>query len=291
MARGLDHIVHAVRDLDAAAAFYRAAGFIVGARNIHPWGTHNHVVQMPGFFIEVLTVGDDARLHTAAAGGDPLANAFGMFQRDRLREAQGFSMLIGESTDIAADQAALAQSGFSTSPVLPFSRVATLPGGEQATVGFSLAFARDPLSPRTGFALCQQHNPAAFWKPDYQTHANGAVGVNGVVLVADNPTDHHVFLSAWSGVRELHATSAGLTVRTPRGDVDILTPVAMRDRFGIDRTVAGEEASLVALRLGVKDLTQTERLLSATQEIAKHRDALVVSASGATLIFETCNEQ
>ncbi len=30
MARGLDHIVHAVRDLDAAADFYRRLGFIVG---------------------------------------------------------------------------------------------------------------------------------------------------------------------------------------------------------------------------------------------------------------------
>ena len=37
--RPLDHLVLAVRDLDAAAAFYRALGFQVGARNRHPWGT------------------------------------------------------------------------------------------------------------------------------------------------------------------------------------------------------------------------------------------------------------
>ena len=33
MARGLDHLVHAARDLDAAAALYRALRFTVGARN------------------------------------------------------------------------------------------------------------------------------------------------------------------------------------------------------------------------------------------------------------------
>ena len=49
MSRGLDHIVHAVRDLDAAAQFYRRAGFTVGARNKHAWGTENHLVQLPGF--------------------------------------------------------------------------------------------------------------------------------------------------------------------------------------------------------------------------------------------------
>ncbi|MGB8511504.1 MAG: VOC family protein, partial [Pseudolabrys sp.] len=54
MARGLDHIVHAVRDLDAAADLYRRLGFTVGARNKHPWGTYNHIVQLPGFFIELL---------------------------------------------------------------------------------------------------------------------------------------------------------------------------------------------------------------------------------------------
>ena len=30
MPHGLDHIVHAVRDLDAAAEFYTSAGFTVG---------------------------------------------------------------------------------------------------------------------------------------------------------------------------------------------------------------------------------------------------------------------
>jgi catechol 2,3-dioxygenase-like lactoylglutathione lyase family enzyme len=32
MPHGLDHIVHAVRDLDAAAEFYLGAGFTVGAQ-------------------------------------------------------------------------------------------------------------------------------------------------------------------------------------------------------------------------------------------------------------------
>ena len=62
MARGLDHIVHAVRDLNAAADLYRRLGFTVGARNKHPWGTYNHIVQLPGFFIELLTLGEPEKL-------------------------------------------------------------------------------------------------------------------------------------------------------------------------------------------------------------------------------------
>ena len=62
MPRGLDHIVHAVHDLDAAAAFYARAGFTVGTRNIHPWGTHNRIVQLPGFFIELLSVAEPEKI-------------------------------------------------------------------------------------------------------------------------------------------------------------------------------------------------------------------------------------
>jgi len=56
MPRGLDHIVHAVADLDHAADIYRALGFTVGAENQHPWGTTNRIVQLPGCFVELLAI-------------------------------------------------------------------------------------------------------------------------------------------------------------------------------------------------------------------------------------------
>lgn len=285
MARGLDHIVHAVRDLDAAAELYRRAGFTVGARNKHPWGTHNHVVQFPGFFIEVLTVAEPDKLV-----GEGLPQIFGVVNREAIARGDGFSMLILESRDIEADVADFARAGIGASPALPFSRQAMLPDGTATTVGFSLAFARDSLSPRAGFAACQQHNPAAFWKPDYQRHANGALGVAGVVLVADNPTDHHIFLEAFTGVRDLHSSSIGLTARTPRGEVAIMEAVSFRDEFGVLPAVEGEGAALKGLRLAVADLDATERVLRAGGLAPeRHIGRLVLpaqAACGATLIFE-----
>ncbi|MBX9819987.1 VOC family protein [Afipia birgiae] len=285
MPRGLDHIVHAVRDLDAAADFYRRAGFKVGARNKHPWGTHNHVVQFPNFFIEILTVGEPEKLV-----GEGLPQIFGIANRDAIVRGDGFSMLILESTDIEADVADFKTSGIGASRALPFSRQAVLPDGTTTTVGFSLAFARDAMSPHTGFATCQQHNPAAFWKPDYQQHANGASGVLGAVLVADNPADHHIFLNAFTGVRELHASSIGITAPTQRGDVEIMEAVSFRDQFGTAPRLDGEGASLKGLRLAAPDIDATERVLK-SGGVASHRQTgrLVVlpeAAFGATLIFE-----
>ena len=106
MPRGLDHIVHAVRDLDAAADLYRRLGFTVGARNRHPWGTHNQLVQFPGFFIELLTVAEPDKL-----GADGFSELFGRFNQSFLARQEGLSLLILESRDAAADAAAFQAAG------------------------------------------------------------------------------------------------------------------------------------------------------------------------------------
>lgn len=293
MSRGLDHIVHAVRDVDAAAEFYRRAGFTVGARNRHPWGTHNHIVQLPGFFIEILTLAEPELL-----GRDPayaeLSRRFGEFNRDSIARHDGLSTLILESKAIAADISALAQAGIGCSGELRFSRQGQRPDGEAITVGFSLGFARDEVSPHAAFAVMQQHNPQAFWNAAFQTHANGACAIHGVVLVADNPTDHHIFLSAFTGVRELHSTSSGLVARTVRGDVEIIEPVAFRDRFGVEIAAEGGGATLAGLRIGVADLEKLEAI-ARDQAIPLHRrlDTLVIgptTAFGATLVFEAAGD-
>jgi catechol 2,3-dioxygenase-like lactoylglutathione lyase family enzyme len=287
--RGLDHIVHATRDLDAAAEFYRRAGFTVGARNKHPWGTHNHIVQLQGFFIEILTVADPALLDGDREHQE-LARLFGVFNRDAIHRGDGFSTLMLESKAIAADISALAGAGVGCSGELRFSRAGAKADGSGVTVGFSLGFARDASSPHAAFAVMQQHNPTAFWDRDLQSHANTARTVLGAVLVADNPTDHHIFLSAFTGERELHSTSAGVAVRTPRGDVDIIEPVAFRDRYGVTIRAEGEGMTLAGLRLGVARPAALEgcakRSSIALQRQLNARVIAPASAGGATLIFE-----
>jgi hypothetical protein len=289
MSRGLDHIVHAVRDLDAAAEFYRRAGFTVGARNRHPWGTENHIVQLPGFFVEILTVADPALIDRDVDHRE-LAKLFAAFNRDAIARGDGFSTLILESHAIAADVSALAGAGIGCSGELPFSRAGTQADGSKVTVGFSLGFARDATSPHAAFAVMQQHNPQAFWNAKFQSHANGAKAVLGVVLIADNPTDHHIFLSAFTGERELHSTSSGIAAHTPRGDVEIIEPVAFRDRYGVATVADGEGMTLAGLRVGAAGLEIVEKTAHAAG-ITVHRqlNALVIPPSvahGATLIFE-----
>src|SRR3954451_23473311 len=88
--RGLDHLVIGVRDLDVAGAFYERLGFRVGARNRHPWGTENRIVQFPGAFLELVTVGEGASLDPPPPG----IFSFGRFiDRFLAARGEGFAML------------------------------------------------------------------------------------------------------------------------------------------------------------------------------------------------------
>src|ERR1700733_9620819 len=286
MPHGLDHIVHAVRDLDAAAEFYRRAGFTVGARNRHAWGTHNRIVQLRNCYIEILEVAEPDKIAPHGAR----SFSFGAFNRDFLASREGFSMLILNSSNAVEDNAAFEAAGISNSGVFDFGREGTKPDGTPVKLAFSLAFASDPASPNLRFAVCQHHFPENFWDPAFQTHANGTKAVPGAVMVADNPADHHIFLKAFTGVTDLNSSSIGVKARTENGDIEIMEQVAFRGQFGISPEVAGEGMTLPALRFEVADIAPVEAL-HRRNEIASRRHAgrLVIPpdfAHGATLIFE-----
>jgi hypothetical protein len=286
MPHGLDHIVHAVRDLDAAAEFYRRAGFTVGARNRHSWGTHNRIVQLRNCYIEILEVAEPDKIAPHGAR----SFSFGAFNRDFLALREGFSMLILNSSNAVEDNAAFEAAGISNSKVFDFAREGTKPDGTPVKLAFSLAFAVDPASPNLRFAVCQHHFPENFWDPAFQNHANGVTSVPGVAMVAENPSDHHIFLKAFTGERDLNSSSIGIRARTGNGDVEIMEQVAFAGQFGISPAVDGEGMTLNGLRFAVDDLAQAEAW-HRDNGIASQRHAgrLVVPpdvAHGATLIFE-----
>lgn len=285
MAGGLHHIVHAVRDLDATAEFYRRAGFRLGTRNRHPWGTHNFVVQFQGFYIEILALAEPDKL-----GADGLSEHFGRFNREAIARGEGFSMLLRQSAAIDGDVADFARSGIGGAGPLSFTRDATLADGTVATLGFSLAFARVPGCPDVGLAACQEHNGALFWNEALQRHDNRASRLAGVVLTAQDPARYRDVLSAFAGGQQVRSTATGVTATTPRGEIDIVSEIGFSEAFGVGAGRPGEGLRLTGLRLLVPDLAGLEQVLERGPVVAvRHAGRIVVGpdqASGATLIFE-----
>ncbi len=280
MARGLDHIVHAVRDLEAAGAFYERLGFQVGARNRHPWGTHNRLVQFPGFFLEILTVVEPEKVAGAT---------FGAFNQKFLNEVgEGLSALVVEGHDPKGERAALDAAGFGGIPLLEFSRQGKRPDGSDTEVGFKIVFARYPAAKHALFFTCMQTAPENFWSAELQRHPNGTRQIEAAVLVAENPTEHHIFLEALAGVRDIRATSLGLSIPTPRGTIQVMDPSSFNQAFGIE---APKDAGLrlAALVFSVTDLKATRVLLERNGVPAREQAGRLVvgpeAAFGAMIAF------
>lgn len=288
MARGLDHIVHAVLDLDAAAALYRSLGFTVGARNRHPWGTHNCIVQFAGCFIELLTLAEPDRLND---GGFSIL--FGGYTGEFLKHHEGLSLLILESNDAGADAAAFHAAGIAASAVLSFAREGKQPDGATVKLGFSLAFAEDKAAPDIHFAACRQHFPENFWNPAFQKHANGVTGIGGVVVVADDPARHRDFMQAFAGAKAADRagdSDGGFVVATPRGRIEVMTPAAFVASFGVTAPALAHGPRLAAVRFAVADaqvlqdlpeLAGMAGLYAGNATTIGQQDAM-----GAVLIFE-----
>ncbi|MCA3633431.1 MAG: VOC family protein, partial [Methylobacterium sp.] len=61
--RPLDHLVLGTTDLDQLAGEFEALGWRVGARNRHPWGTENRLIQFADeTFLELISVGEGAQV-------------------------------------------------------------------------------------------------------------------------------------------------------------------------------------------------------------------------------------
>jgi catechol 2,3-dioxygenase-like lactoylglutathione lyase family enzyme len=193
--RTIDHLVLAVHDLEDAADFYTRMGFQVGARNRHPWGTENRLIQFRSSFLELITVAEAGQVPPHAPG----FFSFGAFVEDYLTKREGLAMLALDSSDAAADAAQFTREGITGFQPFSFERTGREPDGTQTRVAFSLAFARDDRLPGAAFFVCQQHHPEAFWNPLLQHHPNRANVTAAVTLDAENPEDHAGFLRAFTG--------------------------------------------------------------------------------------------
>jgi catechol 2,3-dioxygenase-like lactoylglutathione lyase family enzyme len=284
--KGIDHLVIAVHDLDAAADLYERLGFKVGARNRHPWGTHNRIVQFPGSFLELITVGDASLIPPHASG----FFSFGAFVADSLKRREGLAMVVLESQDSKVEALAFSRAGIGDFAPFFFERQGVRPDGSPMRVAFTLAFAQDALAPECAFFVCQQHEPQNFWNAALQLHENDATGLAGALMLAENPTDHHIFLEAFTGQRGPRSSSLGLSFSLPRGRLDVLTPQACAALIGDPSLAALREPRFTGFCVTVRDLGRTAARLQA-QGIPALRvgPRIVVPASaafGTAMLFE-----
>jgi catechol 2,3-dioxygenase-like lactoylglutathione lyase family enzyme len=285
--RGLDHLVLPSRNIDEQAAFYSRLGFQVGARNQHPWGTENHIVQFDGSFLELITVREGASPPPHA----PRQFSFGGHVANWLKQSgDGMSMLVLDSDDAKADARSFQQNGIGDFEPFDFARKAKRPDGSETQVAFTLSFCQANVMPALSFFVCQQHYPENFWNASMQRHPNGVTGIQRVIITYDQPQACLSFLTQFSGGKA-QGESNGISIATKRGMISVMTPQNYSARYADDpiSSVAGE-GRFAAVVFDVKALDATAMVLRADQVPFVLNDNRIIIASshafGVTIIFQ-----
>jgi catechol 2,3-dioxygenase-like lactoylglutathione lyase family enzyme len=285
MTRGIDHLVVAVRDLDAGGRFYEQLGFQVGARNRHPWGTENRLIQFPGSFLELITIGEGAAIQER----EQQRYSFGAFVRDYLARREGLAMLVLDSTDGKGDASAFAAQGIGNFEPFFFERSGRRPDGGETKVAFTLAFAEDPHAPHAAFFVCQQHFPENFWNERFQRHPNKAGGIAAVAMASPDPPAHADFLAKFTGASPTRPDGDDLSFPLARGRIDVVTPDDAAEIYG---SVEAEldTAAFVAFSVRVDDVRAQTASLDAGgipyQMIGSRAVVPASAAFGVTIAFE-----
>jgi catechol 2,3-dioxygenase-like lactoylglutathione lyase family enzyme len=169
---GVDHVVITVRDLDAAADLWQRLGFTLAPRGTHSahLGTGNYTIMLGEDYIELLSV------LTPTDYNAPV--------RAFLATREGLERTAFTAVDAGALVQELQARAIAATGPVEFGRPVILADGRETAAKFRTAYW--PVDMRiAGMRLfaCEHLTRAAVWRPELQTHANGATRIAEIEIV------------------------------------------------------------------------------------------------------------
>jgi catechol 2,3-dioxygenase-like lactoylglutathione lyase family enzyme len=284
--RGIDHVVLSVRDLDAAAAFFRRAGFTLTPKAEQPFGTSTHMALLDGNFIDLLGTTAANKIPPHEPGRFSLAAQ----HQDQLQRREGLSLVAMISDDARRDREGFVAGGLRAAEPVDVSRPVTQPDGAEAIVAFTMVVVADPRLGDAQHFIYQIRTPDTFWHATYQDHANGATEVSEIVVVADHPTELAPFYEVLVSPGAVHRVGDALHVNTAQGRIVVLPPAELARRFdGIEIDISVTRPYVAGFQVRSRDLKLVEGCLErGAVPYARHGRAVQIApmdAFGAAIEF------
>jgi catechol 2,3-dioxygenase-like lactoylglutathione lyase family enzyme len=173
---GLDHVVVAVRDLDAAAKTWGRLGFTISPRGLHSahLGSGNYTIMFGEDYIELLGIVMPTE-HNAGT-------------RAFLDSREGLERAAFTTRDAALGVQELKSKGIPATGPMDFSRPVDLPNGGKSEAKFrTMHWPNDERPGGLRIFACQHLTREAVWIPELQHHANTAARLDRVELLAKDP--------------------------------------------------------------------------------------------------------
>ena len=227
----LDHTVINVRfDMDRAEGLFRNLGFFLTERGYHSLGSINHLMMFGTDYLELIGLPAGMENPRADIAEAPL----------------GINGLVFKTADVDETFAHLQALDMAGDPPKAFTRPVKLPDGE-ADASFRTVAVRPGVFPGGRVYYCEHHTPELVWRPEWQSHGNGAMAMpEFVVASADHQREAENFAALLHS--EVAGTGDNLSVALADGKISVLTPGAYGERYGdLASSMAGRASIFGAL--------------------------------------------
>jgi hypothetical protein len=265
---GLDHVVVMVDGIDAAQRQYERLGFQVQPRGFHSkLGTANHLMIFDRDYFEILGIVEPT--------------PFNAERRDWLKDGGGLAnvALATDGADLAFD--AFKAAGLNPDAPLFFDRAVEIAGKTEKAAFRTVRIPKTNM-PVVGFFVCEHITPQFVYRAEWARHPNGARGIAGVTVIAEQPAKWVAELEKYFGVGSVTRDGEGLVANTGTQPIRYLTRQAYLARYpGITPVRPGDHPALLSLR--VDSLAACEALLAknGVKTVKPDTDRLLVPPSEA----------
>lgn len=248
MFTGIDHVVIAVADLEAAIASYAHAGFTVVRGGRHNIGTHNALIAFAdGSYIELIAFLTPVSSH-------PWFKA--------LELGGGVTDFCMRTDDLEADVAALRRAGAAIGDPLAMTR--DRPDGFR--VSWVLAIPEPPFNGQLPF-LIRDETARDERVPRERSHRNGTSGIARVTIAVENPAATSKYYARVLGRpaaprRRLDLDASGVAFAIGSYEVELIAPRSEQSPLAQWLKVRGPSLWSAALRAdaGAEKFNDTELL-------------------------------
>ncbi len=245
--KGLDHVVVMVDGIDAAEKAYGRLGFQVQPRGFHrKLGTANHLMIFDKDYFEILGIVEDTE--------------FNAERREWLKDGGGLAnvALATDGADLAFD--AFKQAGLQPDAPLFFDRAVEIAGKTEHAKFRTVRIPKTHM-PVVGFFVCEHQTPEFVYRPEWAKHPNGARGILGVSVIAEQPAKWIPDLEKYFGPGSCRREGEMVVADTGTQPIRYLTRQAYAARYpGVTPVRAGDHPALLTVR--VDSLAACEALLA-----------------------------
>jgi catechol 2,3-dioxygenase-like lactoylglutathione lyase family enzyme len=258
----LDHVVIDVRDrIDEAMRCFQALGFHLTPRGRHTLGSVNHLAMFATDYLELLGFAGD-----------------GAIRPEIMRFPVGLNGLVFKTTDADLVHDKAAAAGLPVLPVQSFSRPVALDGGTQDARFRTTRL--DPEKVAMGRVyFCEHQTPDLVWRPEWQTHPNGACAIARVVVATADPQRTVRLFRGLFGDDAITDRDGGQIVAAGACQLELSTPDRVAAEFGeAAADPAGRAEYMAALGIRVGSLHEAEQCLRSVPGLRVEPHRLVVPA-------------